>query len=81
VDSTQNTAQPITSRIVEVFLKGNLSAMLVILSLIAGAVALLVTPRTVATPPKGVRSSLVLGLAQRVQYPGDGSTWARVTAD
>ncbi len=35
----------LTSRIVEVFLKGNLSAMLVVLSLIAGAVALLVTPR------------------------------------
>ncbi len=35
----------LTSRIVETFLKGNLSAMLVILSLIAGAVALLVTPR------------------------------------
>ena len=33
------------SRFVEVFLKGNLSAMLVVLSLIAGAVALLVTPR------------------------------------
>ena len=35
----------LTSRIVETFLKGNLSAMLIILSLIAGAVALLVTPR------------------------------------
>ncbi|UCE60766.1 MAG: efflux RND transporter permease subunit [Phycisphaerales bacterium] len=35
----------LTSRIVEMFLHGNLSAMLVILSLIAGAVALLVTPR------------------------------------
>ena len=40
-----NTSQPLTSRIVEVFLHGNLSAMLVVLSLIAGAVALLVTPR------------------------------------
>ena len=45
MDSTQNTPQPLTSRIVEVFLQGNLSAMLVIISLIAGAVALLVTPR------------------------------------
>ena len=40
-----NTSQPLTSRIVEVFLHGNLSAMLVVLSLIAGAVALWVTPR------------------------------------
>ena len=38
-------SEGLTSRIVEVFLKGNLSAMLVIISLIAGAVALLVTPR------------------------------------
>ena len=35
----------LTSRIVETFLRGNLSAMLVVLSLIAGAVALVVTPR------------------------------------
>jgi len=34
-----------TSRIVEVFLTGNLSAMLIVISLIAGTVALLVTPR------------------------------------
>ncbi|MBU0719374.1 MAG: efflux RND transporter permease subunit, partial [Planctomycetes bacterium] len=45
MDSMQNTSQPLTSRIVEVFLHGNLSAMLVVVSLIAGAVALLVTPR------------------------------------
>ncbi|MBU0617382.1 MAG: efflux RND transporter permease subunit, partial [Planctomycetes bacterium] len=45
MDAMPNAPQPLTSRIVEVFLKGNLSAMLVILSLIAGAVALLVTPR------------------------------------
>ncbi|MGB2986299.1 MAG: efflux RND transporter permease subunit, partial [Phycisphaerae bacterium] len=38
-------SEGVTSRIVEVFLHGNLSAMLVVLSLIAGAVALLVTPR------------------------------------
>jgi len=38
-------SEGLTSRIVEVFLRGNLSAMLVVLSLIAGAVALLVTPR------------------------------------
>ena len=45
MDSVQNTSQPLTSRIVEVCLHGNLSVMLVVLSLIAGAVALLVTPR------------------------------------
>jgi len=45
MDSKLSASQPLTSRIVEVFLKGNLSAMLVVLSLIAGAVALLVTPR------------------------------------
>jgi len=45
MDPIQNASQPLTNRIVEAFLKGNLSAMLVILSLIAGAVALLVTPR------------------------------------
>ena len=54
MDSPSNTADSptpdlsrdgLTSRIVEAFLKGNLSAMLVVLSLIAGAVALLVTPR------------------------------------
>jgi len=38
-------SEGLTSRIVGVFLHGNLSAMLVVLSLIAGAVALLVTPR------------------------------------
>ncbi|MFH1746108.1 MAG: efflux RND transporter permease subunit, partial [Planctomycetota bacterium] len=38
-------SQPLTSRIVEVFLHGNLSAMLVVISLIVGAVALWVTPR------------------------------------
>ncbi|MCG3179298.1 MAG: Multidrug resistance protein MdtC [Phycisphaerae bacterium] len=36
---------PLTSRIVEVFLTGNLSAMLIIVSLIGGAFALLATPR------------------------------------
>ena len=39
------TRQPWTSRVVEVFLRGNLSAMLVVIALIAGVVALLVTPR------------------------------------
>jgi multidrug efflux pump subunit AcrB len=33
------------SRVVEVFLRGNLSVLLILISLIAGAVALLVTPR------------------------------------
>lgn len=37
--------QPWTSRVVEVFLRGNLSAMLVVIALIAGVVALVVTPR------------------------------------
>ena len=37
--------QPLTSRIVEVFLTGNLSTMLVVLALIAGAVAMVATPR------------------------------------
>ena len=45
MESLPNTHQPLTSRIVESFLKGNLSMMLVILSLILGAVALMVTPR------------------------------------
>jgi multidrug efflux pump subunit AcrB len=35
----------LTSRIVEAFLRGNLSVMLLLVSLLAGAVALLVTPR------------------------------------
>ena len=38
-------SEGLTGRVVEVFLKGNLSAMLVVLSLVTGAVALLVTPR------------------------------------
>ena len=37
--------QGLLSRIVEVFLRGNLSILLIVISLIAGAVALLVTPR------------------------------------
>ena len=37
--------ESITQRIVEVFLKGNLSVLLIVISLIAGAVALMVTPR------------------------------------
>ncbi|MBN2445482.1 MAG: efflux RND transporter permease subunit [Phycisphaerae bacterium] len=45
MDQLPNERQPLTSRVVEVFLKGNLSVMLVILSLILGAVALMVTPR------------------------------------
>ena len=36
---------PLTSRIVSAFLTGNLSALLVVVSLLAGAVALFVTPR------------------------------------
>lgn len=36
---------PLTSRIVEVFLKGNLTPMLILLSLLGGAVALLTTAR------------------------------------
>ena len=35
----------VMSRIVEVFLRGNLSVLLILITLIAGAVALLVTPR------------------------------------
>ena len=38
--------QPSTSRIVEVFLTGNLSAMLCVLAIIAGAVALLVVAQS-----------------------------------
>jgi multidrug efflux pump subunit AcrB len=37
--------ESLTQRIVEVFLRGNLSVMLILISLLAGAVALLVTPR------------------------------------
>ena len=37
--------ESLVSRIVEVFLRGNLSILLILVSLIAGVVALLVTPR------------------------------------
>jgi len=37
--------ESVTQRIVEVFVRGNLSVMLILISLLAGAVALLVTPR------------------------------------
>jgi multidrug efflux pump subunit AcrB len=37
--------KPLTSRIVELFLTGNLSVMLIIVSLLGGAIALMVTPR------------------------------------
>ncbi len=37
--------ESLTQRIVELFLRGNLSVMLILISLLAGAVALLVTPR------------------------------------
>jgi multidrug efflux pump subunit AcrB len=37
--------ESVTQRIVEVFLRGNLSVMFILISLLAGAVALLVTPR------------------------------------
>ena len=37
--------ESLTQRLVEVFLRGNLSVMLILISLLAGAVALLVTPR------------------------------------
>ena len=37
--------ESLTQRIVEVFLRGNLSVMLILVSLLVGAVALLVTPR------------------------------------
>ena len=37
--------ESLTQRIVEVFLRGNLSVMFILISLLAGAVALLVTPR------------------------------------
>jgi len=37
--------ESITQRIVEVFLRGNLSAMFILISLLAGVIALLVTPR------------------------------------
>ncbi|MCA9198008.1 MAG: efflux RND transporter permease subunit, partial [Planctomycetales bacterium] len=40
-----NTHDGVLSRIVEVFLRGNLSILLILLALIAGGVALLVTPR------------------------------------
>ena len=43
--STSGQPQLLTSRIVEAFLRGNLSVMLLLVSLLAGAVALLVTPR------------------------------------
>ena len=42
---TRPDATPITQRIVELFLRGNLSVMLIVFSLLAGATALLVTPR------------------------------------
>ena len=45
MSESPTTRQPWTSRVVEVFLRGNLSAMLVVIALIAGVVALLVTPR------------------------------------
>lgn len=37
--------ESLTQRVVEVFLRGNLSVMLILISLLCGAVALLVTPR------------------------------------
>jgi multidrug efflux pump subunit AcrB len=40
-----NHEMSLVSRVVEVFLRGNLSILLILLTLIAGAVALLVTPR------------------------------------
>ena len=43
--SPSGQPQPLTSRIVEAFLRGNLSVMLLLVSLLAGGVALLVTPR------------------------------------
>ena len=45
MSENSSSSGSLTSRIVEVFLHGNLSAMLIVLSLIAGAVALTVTPR------------------------------------
>ena len=55
-------SEGLTSRIVELFPRGNLSAMLVILSLIAGAVALPVTPREkepqIIVPPVDVHVSI-----------------------
>lgn len=50
-ESTASVPQPalgqgsFTQRVVEVFLRGNLSVMLLMLSLLAGVVALLVVPR------------------------------------
>ncbi len=42
---SEHKSVPFTQRVVSVFLHGNLSILLIVLSLVAGAVALLVTPR------------------------------------
>lgn len=42
---TSTDKTPLTQRIVEIFLRGNLSFMFIVISLVIGAVALLVTPR------------------------------------
>ena len=44
-DANSAGRTPLTSRIVELFLTGNLSVMLIVVSLIGGAIALMVTPR------------------------------------
>jgi multidrug efflux pump subunit AcrB len=57
-----------TQRIVEVFLKGNLSVLLIVISLMVGAVALLVTPRE-------EEPQIVVPLADIiVQVPGASAT-------
>jgi multidrug efflux pump subunit AcrB len=42
---SQNEREPLTQRIVEIFLRGNLSVLLVVVSLLLGAAALWLTPR------------------------------------
>jgi len=42
---TADTPRPLTARIVEVFLRGNLAPLLILLSLVAGGFALWLTPR------------------------------------
>jgi multidrug efflux pump subunit AcrB len=60
-------AESIVARIVEKFLRGNLSVLLILLSLAAGAAALLVTPRE-------EEPQIVVPLADvMIRYPGGGA--------
>ncbi|MDD4890752.1 MAG: efflux RND transporter permease subunit [Phycisphaerae bacterium] len=45
MNTQEPSRTPLTTRIVELFLTGNLSVMLIIVSLLGGAIALMVTPR------------------------------------